>query len=732
MRLLSLRQKMSTIQTILCHITLVACILTPQAHAQTFPGDDAERLNMTIEGYLQLSDNPVTNLNNRPPYTDIFVAGNYAYIGSFDAEVSVIDISNPREMRLVTTFATPGPALDLKVAGDVLALGLQGEGHMGLTLVDISNPEEPEILSTIFEDGWGGVHNLYLYRNRAYLAHAASDGVTIVDISDPTNPTITGHWDNELDGFSNVAHDIFISDGMAYVSDIVSGSGGLVILDLQDPDNPVTVSAMPIPEGIHNAWQQGDYVYFSQEFGSWQYPLHVANISDPTNPIDVGIFRPNRVPLGPVTGPHNIWIEGDLLYWAYFDAGVRVFDISVPDHPIEIGYHTAVATWGTQSHSDGLIYAIDNWRGGISAMRFHKPSHAIRKVELGQATGVQGQTGVVGVSAWTAPLPGEADGEIDRVSVRALGVDMVGNSLVDDGEGRYVGRLPIAADMPSGRYQIQVLLEDDQGQSYPFNVPFALFPSQNLTLLSNDPGRSWMLESPNELTWTTFDGRQALVLAPDANINFTLRPPQPKDLFGYAVFRLVYHPGEVADKVTNSLRLSFNSSPFTLYNSRKEQPAVDMGRSEWQTIDIPLIASDTFVLPDILETLKIQGRLDGTSYLASIELVAGSPLLDTAVREEYTDAQPADFSIAQNYPNPFNSATIIRFDLDGASAVELAVYNLAGQKVAILVGGERQAGTYAINWDGRDARGLDLASGIYFYRLEAEGREQTRKMMLLR
>jgi flagellar hook assembly protein FlgD len=55
----------------------------------------------------------------------------------------------------------------------------------------------------------------------------------------------------------------------------------------------------------------------------------------------------------------------------------------------------------------------------------------------------------------------------------------------------------------------------------------------------------------------------------------------------------------------------------------------------------------------------------------------------------------------------------------------LAVYNLAGQKAATLVAGWRQAGSYAINWDGRDDRGNTLATGLYLYRLQANGREIT-------
>ena len=115
-----------------------------------------------------------------------------------------------------------------------------------------------------------------------------------------------------------------------------------------------------------------------------------------------------------------------------------------------------------------------------------------------------------------------------------------------------------------------------------------------------------------------------------------------------------------------------------------------------------------------------------------MRLVAAAPLLDTAVREEREDALPAAFSLAQNYPNPFNAATTIRFTLSTRTDVELALYNLTGQKIATLAAGEHPAGTYSFTWDGRDKSGRALATGLYLYRLRAGHRAETRKLTLLR
>jgi flagellar hook assembly protein FlgD len=98
----------------------------------------------------------------------------------------------------------------------------------------------------------------------------------------------------------------------------------------------------------------------------------------------------------------------------------------------------------------------------------------------------------------------------------------------------------------------------------------------------------------------------------------------------------------------------------------------------------------------------------------------------------YSPASPSDFALDQNYPNPFNSSTVIRFALPARAEVELAVYSLLGQRVVSLARGTREAGAYNVTWDGRDARGNALASGVYLYRLQAGSRDETRKLLLVR
>jgi hypothetical protein len=92
-----------------------------------------------------------------------------------------------------------------------------------------------------------------------------------------------------------------------------------------------------------------------------------------------------------------------------------------------------------------------------------------------------------------------------------------------------------------------------------------------------------------------------------------------------------------------------------------------------------------------------------------------------------------DFAMPQNEPNPFGTGTTIRYSLPHEGKVQLHVYNVEGRLVRTLVDGMVPAGAHAVTWDGRDTQGARLSSGVYFYRLFADGQGSlTRKALFLR
>jgi hypothetical protein len=99
---------------------------------------------------------------------------------------------------------------------------------------------------------------------------------------------------------------------------------------------------------------------------------------------------------------------------------------------------------------------------------------------------------------------------------------------------------------------------------------------------------------------------------------------------------------------------------------------------------------------------------------------------------EKAPSLPSVAALHQNYPNPFNPSTEIRFDIPTARDVQLRIYNQLGQTVRTLVDNRMKAGTYALEWDGQDQMGRSVASGVYFYNLEAGDFNQIRKMTLVK
>ncbi len=110
---------------------------------------------------------------------------------------------------------------------------------------------------------------------------------------------------------------------------------------------------------------------------------------------------------------------------------------------------------------------------------------------------------------------------------------------------------------------------------------------------------------------------------------------------------------------------------------------------------------------------------------------AGSNLGKLAA-ESTTESLPTAFALDQNYPNPFNPETKINYQLPEESNVLIKIFNLKGQLVWTLLNEFKAPGYYTVVWDGRDASGLSIPSGTYFYQIKAEGFQQVRKMTLLK
>ena len=93
---------------------------------------------------------------------------------------------------------------------------------------------------------------------------------------------------------------------------------------------------------------------------------------------------------------------------------------------------------------------------------------------------------------------------------------------------------------------------------------------------------------------------------------------------------------------------------------------------------------------------------------------------------------PASFMVSQNFPNPFNPDTKIQFALPEETHVQLEIYNVNGEKIAVLLNAKKDAGYHNVFWDGKNGAGKSVSGGLYLCRIHAGDYRKTIRMLLVK
>ena len=274
----------------------------------------------------------------------------YVYTGTHSGGQRMLawDVTSPANPTLTDFVEVDARVVnDVKVNAEATVAVITREGasdrQNGIVLLDIADPAHPVVVGEFTEGLTGGVHNVFIAGNILYAIHDGTLDVHILDITDPSDVKEVGRWGIESPG--KYLHDIWVVDGMAYVS---YWHDGVYILDVGDgrwggtPIEPVEVSHYAYPEGNthvafpytnadgHSYLFVGDEIFGCEECisrnghpgdGSRGF-IHVIDMEDPEMLREVARYEV------PEAGAHNLWIEDDKMYVAYYQAGLRVVDVS--------------------------------------------------------------------------------------------------------------------------------------------------------------------------------------------------------------------------------------------------------------------------------------------------------------------------------------------------------------------------------------------------------------------
>jgi hypothetical protein len=326
--------------------------------------------------------------------------------------VTAVDLRNRADPTIVARRDTPGTyCWDAKVDGDVLAVASQldeeirygepwGDGdpdEIGVTVYDASDPTAPVEGGHISLLPLGS-HNVYVEDGFLYVVHqwvAAADSeeldyrffLKIYDVSDPSTPEKLSEYAPEVPGYT--IHDVYVQDDLAYLP---SFQAGLRVLDVSDPTDPVEVGVWESPTGRAHYAQptpDGDVTFVGDEIFSEPYGgVHVLDTSDLSAIERIAFIAPPES--GGIPTAHNFDVSANRLDVGWDSAGVLQFDVADPANPERVARYDPGGFWWGAVQEDGFTLGSDAASGALALLSTDNGTKRAPAGEVSEITEAEG------------------------------------------------------------------------------------------------------------------------------------------------------------------------------------------------------------------------------------------------------------------------------------------------------------------------------------------------------
>lgn len=606
--------------------------------------------------------------------TSIAVIDSYLYITSngYSGDLKIVDFSDINNPVLINEYNSPGDISKSIIISEDKALFSYYFQNYGFQILDISNPEQPSLVYNYSSPSLPACTvDIALNNNNLYFSEY--DAMLSFDITNCSSPILIDEF------FPIEPINLYTISNSQLFARVVGA--GFISLDISDPYNISQSAKYHSNNTINSILVKDNIAYVLQ-----QYDIQVIDISDIYEPEYIYNYQTNNE-------EYEIEIKENYLYTTGNYSRIHIYDFSGSNNISYVG----------ESNFNSKAFLLDNFGYSqcgkvidftdpidfevISTFQAHEYSNNIAK--FGNTIGISyyfcddWNPNETGIQFFEVTLPNQPQllGSYDIMSDsnKILSLDI---------ENNYIFYIDSCQD---GLYSLNILNPQNPSISdyYEISNPSEIFTTPTNAFISTlDEGLLiFDISDPNNIAFIT-----SILPHPDSRIETK------------------------AIVENNLLVLSDNSwNEFSFYNIS------DINN------------------PDLISLLKFNMISNDVKYIDSKLFCAndiwGITIIDV---EDFVGVSNYNFcnptiNTLNNYPNPFNPTTTIEFSITQKTQIELSIFNIKGQKVNTLLTAELEKGTYTTVWNGNNELGKPVSSGIYYCKLNVNGKtEAVHKCLLLK